>query len=108
MNSIRKGIKKVLDLISSKEEQIKYEKEVQIANVPAELICIWFDDLYHPQSRLHQDAFSNEEQNILDSFNTFYESRVKQLPETLAEMHINPLWNEIVQEADRVVKIIKW
>ncbi|WP_180146916.1 hypothetical protein [Desulfoluna butyratoxydans] len=106
MNSIRKNIKEILDLISSKEEQIKYEKEVPIANVPAELICTWFDDLYHPQSKLHQEAFSDDEQQILDSFNTFYESRVGELPETLSEMHINLQWEEIIKEAQRVLRSI--
>ncbi len=108
MNPIRKGIKGVLELLASKEEQSKYEQNVQIANVPAELICMWFDDTYHPDSMQHKEAFSIEERKVLSSFNEFYDSRVEKLPKTLEAMHKNSLWDEIVKEAQATIDSIKW
>jgi len=108
MNPIRKSIKEILEILASKENQIRYELDVPIANVPAELISMWFDDTYHPDSSQHKEAFSAEEQQILRSFNAFYDSRVDKLPKTLDEMHASPLWDEIVKEAQRVCKSIEW
>lgn len=108
MNIIRESIKEVLELIASKEEPVKYEQNVAIANVPAELICMWFDDSYHPETLLHKESFSEEEQQTLSYFNTFFDSRVEKLPTSLAEMHTDPLWDEIVLEAQRTIESIKW
>ncbi len=69
---------------------------------------MWFDDTFHPDSKQYKEAFSTEEQQILNSFNSFLESRVDKLPQILAEMHGNPQWNEIVKEAKRVIEEIKW
>ena len=37
------------------------ETDVQIANVPAELVCMFCDDLYHPKSQTSLDAFNEAE-----------------------------------------------
>ncbi len=108
MNPIRESLKEVLQMLASKENQIKYEKDVPVANVSSELICMWFDDIYHPDSSQHKEAFSTEEQQVLSSFNTFFYSRKDKIPKTLSEMHANQLWNEIVKEAQRIIKLIEW
>ena len=108
MNKIRKAIKDVLDLLASKEEKTKYEQNVPIANVSAELICMWFDDTYHPDSKQHREAFSAKEQQMLSEFNDFYDSRVARLPKTLEAMHKNPLWDEIVKKARATIATIDW
>ncbi|HCS29040.1 MAG TPA: hypothetical protein DIW43_16405 [Spongiibacteraceae bacterium] len=32
-------------LLADADAQLKYERDVPTANVPAELVCMWFDDL---------------------------------------------------------------
>lgn len=45
----RQRIIDCLRLLSSAEEQIRYQESVQ-ANAPDELLCMWFDDLAMPES----------------------------------------------------------
>ena len=59
--SMRTAITKEIDLLSLPSKQLEYEKNVPIANVPAELICGFCDDLYHPKSEKMLSAFSSEE-----------------------------------------------
>ena len=108
MNPIRSCIKGVLELIASKEKQIKYEQFVPIADVPAELICMWFDDNYHPDSWQCKQAFSAKEQQILGSFNDYYNSRCDKLPKSLVKLHADRLWSEIMLEAKKTKEAIKW
>ncbi len=108
MNAIRASIKYVLEVIASKEDQVDYDKKVPVANVPAELVCMWFDDSYHPNSSQYKEAFSIEEQEILSKFNSFFDARVDRLPKNLAELQVDPQWNEIVNAAQEVLTKIKW
>ena len=65
MNDISKKFRQqVIDhveLLSSLSEQLKYEKDVPIADVPGELICGFNDDLFHPKSEAFLNAFIEEE-----------------------------------------------
>ncbi len=108
MNAIRACIQDLLELIASKEEQVDYAKRVPIADVSAELVCMWFDDSYQPNSRQHKEAFSIKEQEVLSKFNAFYDARVDSLPKTLDELQLDPQWDEIVREAQKVLGKITW
>ena len=48
-------------LLASASEQIRYEREVPIADVPAELVSCFCDDLFHPKQALFVDAFTEQE-----------------------------------------------
>jgi len=63
--SIRQAIIDEIELLSSPSKQLEYEKNVPIANVPAELICGFCDDLYVPESEQILSEFSPEELNGL-------------------------------------------
>jgi hypothetical protein len=65
--NIRKNIIGLIELWSSKEEQLEYQKNVPIAQVSAELFCQW-DDYYHPETKAHKLAFSEKETEIIDLF----------------------------------------
>ena len=43
--AIRAEVLSHLELLASPELQARYERDVEIADVPAELVCVWFDDL---------------------------------------------------------------
>jgi len=105
---LRNNVVSLMRLLASKDEQLAYEREVPIANVPAELVCMWFDDIYHPDSDLFIEAFSLPERERLARFDTYYDARHKQLPNTLTEMHQNQAWLEVMDEAQRVLQDLGW
>ena len=76
----RRVFRDLLELISDFSAQRKYEQDVPIANVPAELVCMWFDDQYHPDSTRFSDAFSSRERAALADFSAYYGARKRVLP----------------------------
>lgn len=105
---LRNNIVGLVRTLASKDEQLAYERDVPIANVPAELVCMWFDDLYHRDGELFLEAFSPAERERLARFHGFYDVRHKHLPDTLAEMHQNEAWLEVMAEAQRVLDDLGW
>lgn len=67
----------LLELISDPIAQRSYEFDVSIADVPAELVSMWFDDLYHPKMPWFSEAFSDHELTKLASFHNFYSDRLQ-------------------------------
>ena len=59
--NIRSAIIQEIELLSLPSKQMEYEKNVPIANVPAELICCFCDDLYHPKSEDFLSQFNESE-----------------------------------------------
>jgi hypothetical protein len=59
--AIRRAVFEEIELLAHASLQVRYEKNVPIANVPAELICGFCDDLYHPKSQVFLDAFNEDE-----------------------------------------------
>lgn len=98
----------LLTLLASKEEQARYQTEVPIANVPAELMCQWFNDHYHPEAEWFQEAFTGQERAILKEFNDYYAGRAKDLPDTLPDLLQDPSWSEVVEKAAEALKTIDW
>jgi len=98
----KKTICDLLELISSEEKQLEYESRVPSADVPSELVCQWFDDIYHPDSELFCQCFSPEQLDALRMFNDFYGKRTDYLPdpaEGLRAYHESAIWKEIMSEA---------
>ena len=58
---IREAIIEEIELLSLPSKQLEYEKKVPTANVPAELICGFCDDLYHPKSHEFLSQFTEDE-----------------------------------------------
>ena len=106
----RENFRDLLTLISDAEAQIHYERTVPIANVPAELVCMWFDDNYHPESDWFPQCFSAKEQEILADFHDFYDERVGALPDggAVEQLHKLREWQEIMAKARTAVKAIDW
>ena len=103
-NHIRAGILKLLELLGDAAAQERYEHDVPIANVPAELVCMWFDDSYLPESPAFRSAFTAAELQMLAEFNRFYDSRASSLPSCggVRGLHRSDAWAEIMVEAAAV------
>src|ERR1041384_362620 len=96
----------LLRLLSSGQEQLAYEAKVPIADVPAELLCMWFDDQYHPQDPFFRSCFTAGELEALARFHEFYDQRHKSLPKsqgTVRTWLVSPVWREIMVEAKKTL-----
>lgn len=60
-NTLRESVLEEIKGISSAQAQLEYERDVPIADVPAEMICGFCDDLFHPKSQVFLDAFTSDE-----------------------------------------------
>ena len=108
--SRRKQIRELLQLLSSEEEQLAYERNVPHVDITAELVCMWFDDLYDAKEAAHDSAFSSDEQAALAEFHRFYDARVGLLPEsqgTVCTWLASPIWREVMEQARRTLERIE-
>lgn len=48
-------------LLARASLQIQYENNVPIADIPAELVCMFCDELFQPKSQAFLDAFTADE-----------------------------------------------
>jgi hypothetical protein len=97
----RVGIRQLLSLLASEEEQLAYERDVPIADVPAELLCLWFDDTYHPDFGWRA-YFADRELEALACFNALYGRQKKRLPTscgTIRTWLASPVWREVMSAA---------
>ena len=95
----------ILQLIASEQKQLEYEKTVPIADVPSELLCMWFDDLYHPGSVEAQ--FDSKDAQALAQFNDFYGAETKRLPPsrgTIRTWLADPTWRKIMAAAEEALR----
>lgn len=106
--SRRNNITEILKLLASEEKQLAYERDVPHVDITAELVCMWFDDQYHPGGGF--DAFfSPNELAALARFHQFYDERVDRLPGsqgTIRTWLADPFWREIMREAQETLKRI--
>lgn len=106
---IRGGVRELLMLLASADGQTAYERSVPIANVPAELLCMWFDDCYHPDDVRFRRAFSPRELEALASLDERYRSaadELKPLPRNVPELHAHPAWGRVVQAASATLRML--
>jgi len=95
-----------LELLSSLEIQAKYERDVTIVDVPAELVCVWFDDLGLPASA--SELFVGENLESVQAFSDFLERAAQELAGLgLSELHSHPLWLQVVAEARSLLQRLR-
>jgi hypothetical protein len=97
--------------LASPSDQMKYERHVPIADVPAELICGFVDDLYHPKSELFLNAFTSDE---LKSLAELYgrlcvasEAFTKNDCHSVADIQKLPEWRSVMAFAKDLVVELK-
>ena len=105
--SFRDNAIELLELLSSLDAQSEYQKNVPIANVPAELLCMWFDDFYHLTDEFKVD-FTKSELMMLSSFHSFFEDSINKLPDSskgLEALQSSSVWLEVTEKAKAALKI---
>jgi hypothetical protein len=78
----RQNVFGVIDLWSSKESQLDYQKNVPIAQVSAELFRQW-EDFYFPDSTDFKQSFSKDELEILSDFDKAINDTADRTPDDL-------------------------
>ncbi len=101
------NIVELLQLLASEDEQLAYEKNVPHVDITAELVCMWFNDQYHPDSAGFISCFKPDELAALAEFHRFYGERDKRLPEsngTVRTWLASPVWREIMLKAQKTLE----
>jgi hypothetical protein len=106
-NDLRERLIGILKLIASFDDQVAYQRSVPIADVPAELVCLWFDN-YHPDTDLQKRAFTAAVAEALAAFNCMYEHHVEDLPSTLSELHASEHWKRVSTTAQETLCLCCW
>ncbi|MDA0768442.1 MAG: hypothetical protein O3A92_16655 [Verrucomicrobia bacterium] len=97
--SIRKSIIEMVELLSLPSKQIAYEKHVPIADVPAELICGFCDDLYHPKSETFIAEFSEDELKRMAHLYGLLSVAAKIPVQSVTDLQRCPEWRSVVSLA---------
>lgn len=110
-NVLRQEIIEFLKLLGNKENQLKYQNEVPSINVINELICEWFDDLYHPLQDSFLNSFSDVEKMQMKIFNDYFTDIKSQIRkdkdfENLLVMIDKDFWNGLVTKAKETLNYI--
>ena len=99
----------MLQILGSEEQQLAYEHDVPHVDITVELLCLWFDDLYHGMTPSDDSTFYGTELAAISEFHRFYDERTSQLPEsrgTVRTWLANPVWQEIMEQARRTLELV--
>jgi len=121
----RQDIIDTLSLISSREEQLKYQLEVPVADVTAEIFCHWGDGCYRDGKYLNEEwclgVFSTAELEAMAEFNQVLnsigdalsqKSRVEQYTPSrqwaprIEEFVLTPEWAKLSEAAAKALKVL--
>jgi len=103
------NIIELLRTLASEEQQLEYEKNVPHVDITTEMVCMWFDDQYHPDSARFTSCFKKDELVALAEFHQFYDECHKRLPESQGTVRTwlgNPIWREIMLKAQKTLERI--
>lgn len=110
IRQIRKNVIELLNLYASEAEQREYQKNVPWVPVPTELVCMWFDDTYHPEEDLTL-VFSPLELEALTRFHAHFDRLVSgdeklKFGPDLEELLRDERWRQLMDEATAVLKVV--
>ena len=105
---IRYNIIGSLELAASFKEQINYQKNVPIADVPAEVLCIW-GGLAHPKllTSMNSAIYSEGEIRAVHDFQLVFERTCKSLPNRQPVLEVlfeEPYWKNLRDAAALALK----
>jgi hypothetical protein len=106
----KKIIREQLEMLASEEEQLSYERNVPHVDITKELLCGWFNDSYHPTDSGFCSCFNEKELEALAAINHLYNKQSGLLPPsngTVRNWLNNPVWREVMREAEKTLKHIR-
>jgi hypothetical protein len=100
----------LLRLIASEEQQLAYDREVPHVDITGELLCMWFDDQYHPHNAFFISCFTAHDLAALAEFHRFYDEQRHRLPRsqgTVRTWLASPIWRQIMEKAHETLTRIE-
>ena len=104
-SNVRQRLVEVLELMASPEAQLAYQEQVPIADVPAELICMW-DETFWINDPEVRAAFSADEWVALEKYDSIFHRVCALLPPQLPpllEFQKTQLWLRLSRGAARAL-----
>ena len=104
------AVTEVLQLLSSGDRQLAYERNVPQARITTELYCMWFEDLYFPEEPSFRNCFSQEELSAMAAFSEYYDKQEKLLPQPrngVSDWLETDAWQGIMREAGRALSVVR-
>lgn len=96
--NVRDTVLSAVQLLASASEQLGYERDVPIADVPAELVETG-RDLFQPKSHEYVEAFSDDElQDLAHLYGLVCEAARLQVA-TVTELQKQPEWRRVMAVA---------
>lgn len=97
-----------VEMLASLSEQIKYEKDVPIADIPGELVCI-YDELFRPKSEDFLNAFTEDEiKSLAELYGMICIASKAFKGKGVVELQKLPEWRAVVTfSKDLLVKLVK-
>jgi hypothetical protein len=99
----------VLQLWSSRDEQLEYKRTVPIADVSAELFCMW-SEVFWPSDAELRAEFTETEWAALQRFHSVFERTLCLLPHhplpPIEEFILSPHWLILSRAAERALAFL--
>ena len=90
----------LLRTLSSEADQREYQRNVPHVDVGTELVCQWFDDLYHPDGSEFRSLFTDRELRAMAAFNSIFSQSEPHLPSGgILMWYGHPVWEQIGRAA---------
>ena len=108
--NLRSSIIETLELLSSAERQLAYKCTVSGIPVTNELVSMWLDDFYVPDSDAFKKSFSIEELEALSEFDRYFSEHESLLPKAqcgVSECLRNERWQEIMRRAAKALAALQ-
>jgi hypothetical protein len=104
----RENLRELLVLLSDKDRQLDYAKDVGDKKAIDELLCMWFDDQYHGDKEEFREMYDNEEFKSLKKFNDYYDSISEKIPDdNVEELNNHPDWIKLRSLVLDTIKTLK-
>jgi hypothetical protein len=98
INAVRSRVLEELELLSLPSLQLEYQSSLinHAGHAPAELVCGFCNDIYHPKSPEFIDAFSENEHKALAHLYGLMVEVAPQSHSTVEEMLKDTTWRKVV------------
>jgi len=107
---LKDRVLETLRLLASRDAQLEYRRTVPIADVSAELFCMW-DDVFWPDDAALRAEFSESEWSALLRFHSVFERVGRLLPHhplpPIEEFVQSPHWLQLSGAAARALESFK-
>ena len=105
--NLKQGIIETLRLLASREAQLEYRRTVPIADVSAELFCMW-DEVFWPDDAALRAEISQSEWTALQRFHSIFERVSGLLPHQplppIEQFVQSPHWLQLSKAAARALQ----